>query len=157
MVTFRVGSACSVKWRQRPLADAAQTGAPNRGHCLCGDIELRISGPIADILHCHCDNCRRISGNYVAASRVAFDDLEVVDPGERLGWHHLPYARYGFCSGCGSTLFFVANYRPDMAAVMVGVLDDVSGLTLGGVWFADDAQHHNPLPTDVPHFSGSAE
>lgn len=154
MAISLAGSVSWVKWQPRRLAD---TGRPRDGRCLCGEIELRIAGPIADILHCHCDNCRRISGNYVAASRVAFDDLEVVDPGDRLGWHHLPYARYGFCSGCGSTLFFVANDRADMAAVMVGVLDDVSELTLGGVWFVDDAQHHNPLPADVPHFSGSAE
>jgi hypothetical protein len=38
---------------------------------------------------------------------------------------------------------------------MVGTLDDASGLKLGAIWFADDAQPHNDLPKGVPHFRGN--
>ena len=91
----------------------------------------------------------------MAAARVDNRHLQIDDVGDRLAWHDLPYARYGFCRACGSTLFFRAADTPDRTSVMVGVLDDVSDLRLGGVWFADDAQAHHELPGHVPHFSGN--
>ncbi len=134
------------------IHDETQTG-----HCLCGDISLTISAPLEQVLHCHCENCRRISGNFVAAARVSNEDLDVADPKGRLDWHRFPYARYGFCRGCGSTLFFVAAEHEDRTSVMVGALDDDAGIPLGEIWFADEAQLHNTPLTDVPQFAGNSE
>lgn len=107
------------------------------------------------MLQCHCENCRRLSGNFVAATRTATDRVEVQDPDGALGWHDLGYARYGFCRECGATLFYRAADRPEVTSMMVGGLDDASGLTLGAVWFSDEAQPHNTLPDGVPHHHGN--
>jgi hypothetical protein len=76
------------------------------GHCLCGGVAYQTDGPIAEVMQCHCENCRRLSGNFVAAGRAATDDLQIADPDGYLRWHELGYARYGFCRNCGSTLFY---------------------------------------------------
>lgn len=125
------------------------------GHCLCEAISLTIAAPLTEVLHCHCENCRRITGNFVAAARVDNANLEIEDPTGQLRWHHFAYARYGFCSNCGSTLFFVAADSDDGCSVMLGALDVTDDIPLGQIWFADAAQLHNLPLADVPQFSGN--
>lgn len=126
------------------------------GRCLCGSVTYRTHLPHQVVLHCHCENCRRISGNFVAASRAESVDLHVSDAAGRLSWYDLAYARYGFCQKCGSTLFYQASDNDHLTSVMTGTLDDASDLSLHEVWFAPEAQQHNTLSDKVPHFDGNA-
>ena len=134
----------------------AEADAPRTGGCLCGAVRYR-TGPVESIMQCHCENCRRLSGNFVAGCRTPTEDLDISDAEERFRWHDLGYARYGFCSGCGSTLFYRSSERPEATAVMVGTLDDATGLQLASVWYANEAQPHNTLPDGVPSFAGNPD
>ena len=135
------------------MSEANQT--PTTGQCLCGQVSFLVDGDRENILHCHCVNCRRLTGNFIAASRVKTSDV-VFASDTTLRWYELGYAKYGFCSGCGSTLFFVPEDDPEQTSITAGTFDDVSDLELGGVWFTADAQAHNtPLPSGVPHFEGN--
>lgn len=125
------------------------------GRCLCGGVTYRASLMLPQVLQCHCENCRRLSGNFVAASRTETSDLHISDPKSHLQWYDLGYAAYGFCRNCGATLFFRAADRQDITSVMVGTLDDAAGLALHAVWFANEAQPFNELPKDLPHFQGN--
>ena len=125
------------------------------GGCLCAAVRYttEITG---GALHCHCGNCRRLTGNFIAAVRCAPNSLRIDDPDGRLGRHELGFAHYGFCTACGSTLYFEAADRPDTPSVTLGTIDDASGIELDSVWFAHEAQAHNVLPPDVPHHAGNA-
>ena len=129
----------------------SSTADLRRGGCLCGAVRYRT--PLVDdaVLQCHCENCRRLSGNFVAAVRSNTADLELTDPDRAFAWYDLDYARYGFCRRCGATLFFAPAEPPSQISVMVGSLDDASGLRLESVWFAAEAQPHNPLPNVTLH------
>jgi len=120
-------------------------------------VRYRTAQPLEQVLQCHCSNCRRTSGNFVAAVRTSTDDLEIEHEADHLRWYDLGYAKYGFCERCGSTLLFRAADSEQITSVMVGTLDDASGLTVREVWFADEAQPHNTLPGDVPHFDGNGK
>lgn len=133
----------------------ADPETPRTGGCLCGGVTYEAHGPFSDVLQCHCNNCRRLSGNFVAATRTATTNLTIQDHSDVFRWHDLDYAKYGFCSDCGATLFYRAADRPHLTSIMVGGLDDASGLRLGAVWFADEAQAHNSLPPGVPHHDGN--
>ena len=37
-----------------------------RGRCMCGDIRYEITGSMFDVVHCHCESCRRHSSNAFA-------------------------------------------------------------------------------------------
>ena len=126
------------------------------GHCLCGAITFAIDGPVRDILHCHCENCRRISGNFVAGTSCETADL-TISGDDHLRWYDLGYARYGFCGDCGSQLFWQGAEHRGRTSVKVGSLDDTSGLRVSGVWFADDAQPHVHLHPAVPHHEGNGD
>ncbi len=129
----------------------------SNGGCLCGAVTYRLTDPPAEVLHCHCENCRRVSGNFVAAARVPTEAIVLTDPDERLTWYDLTYARYGFCGTCGSNLFWVGADHEETTSLMVGSLHVDDELRLGGVWFAADAQRHHALPGHVPHFAGNGD
>ncbi|MDW3176206.1 MAG: GFA family protein [Acidimicrobiia bacterium] len=129
-------------------------GAPTGG-CLCGAITYHVDGPLRDVLHCHCLNCRKISGNFVASSGSATEDLTISDAEGALRWFDLGYARYGFCSTCGSSLFWQGAEHADRTSIQAGSLDDASAISLVGVWFADEAQSHVLVDESVPHFAGN--
>lgn len=124
------------------------------GQCLCGNVSYDVDGPLRNILHCHCENCRRVSGNHVASSGAATEDITVYGD-EHLRWYDLGYARYGFCGTCGSSLFWVGAEHADRTSIQAGSLNDASGLTLDGVWFADEAQSHLTVDANVPHYQGN--
>ena len=124
------------------------------GRCLCGAVSY--SGEAATgVLHCHCTNCRRLTGNFIAAVRTATEDLVIDDEDSQLRWHELDYARYGFCQRCGATLFFQPADRVH-TSMTAGTMDDTVGLELESVWFVHERQDHNPLPEGVPHHRGNA-
>lgn len=122
------------------------------GSCLCGAITFEVAGEIAEVLHCHCVNCRRATGNFVAASGCDTQDLTIADAGDQLTWFDLGYCRYGFCKTCGSRMFWQGADHMERTSLQVGVLDNVDGLELAGVWFAPEAQPHHIVDPTVPHF-----
>ena len=42
------------------------------GQCLCGGVRFRTRGKLRGVIYCHCSQCRRQSGHFVAATK-AFD------------------------------------------------------------------------------------
>jgi len=117
------------------------------GGCLCGAVRYTVSGPLRQILVCHCVECRRWCGRAWPATAARNGDLEVETGGE-LVW--LPSRRSehgaerGFCARCGSVLFWrvPAGERTSIAA---GSLDDPSGLDVAAHIWVDHA-----LPWDAP-------
>ncbi|MDD8021642.1 MAG: GFA family protein [Paracoccaceae bacterium] len=95
------------------------------GGCQCGAVQFTISAGPADYGICHCRMCQRATGN-------AFAPLFQV-PGDRVAWHGAAtewassnVAWRGFCSTCGTPLYyrdaeaieimagcFAPDFRPD--------------------------------------------
>ena len=100
-----------------------------KGSCLCGAVRYEIHGAARSVVACHCSQCRKTSGHYVAATQVASADLDVTGAAALRWFRSSPTAERGFCGTCGSQLF----WRPDGRAVisiMAGTLDGPSGLRL---------------------------
>jgi hypothetical protein len=125
------------------MADPARTG-----RCLCGGISFTTHGPLRPVIDCHCHRCRRWSGHHVAATSTALADLVLVDPDGLLRWHEVPGAAYGFCSRCGSSLFWRSD-EPDRMSVCAGVLDPPTGLVTEQALFVSEASDYH-VRQDVP-------
>ena len=125
------------------------------GSCLCAAISFTVEGALRNVLHCHCVNCQKSSGNYVAATSCELANLTVADPTSLLRWYDLGYAQYGFCATCGSRLFWQGTEHPDQISIQVGCLDDGPELPLEAVWFANDAHHHVPVNHNVAQHVGN--
>lgn len=99
------------------------------GSCLCGDVSYQITGPLRPIIACHCNQCRKTSGNFVTATQVSLDQLSLTNK-DGLNWYASSQsARRGFCAHCGSNLFWQRNDEPKIS-IMAGTLDGPTGLKI---------------------------
>lgn len=114
------------------------------GQCLCTGVSYRITGDKRDVVNCHCYRCRRTSGHFVAASTVSVDDLVLVSD-DTLRWYRIENVEYGFCSECGSSLFWRASDKPQTVAVMAGTIDPPTGLRTTHALFVDTASDYHRL------------
>ncbi len=97
------------------------------GRCHCGAVTFTVAGPVRDVIYCHCVQCRKQSGHFVAATACGDDQLSVVGA-EHLTWYAASEAaKRGFCATCGSLLFWKAN-DSDTTSIMAGAFDAPSGL-----------------------------
>lgn len=96
------------------------------GGCLCGGVRYRVNGPLRDVVFCHCTRCRRTHGHFAAYTACAGEDLEPVESGG-LRWYESDGARRGFCSVCGSSVFWERQGRPTIS-IAAGTLDGPTGL-----------------------------
>lgn len=92
------------------------------GGCLCGKVRFTTTGPLREVIFCHCSQCRRQSGHFFAATSVPATALELVGE-ENLSWFAASdFARRGFCSTCGTLLFWKPNGEARYA-VLAGAFD----------------------------------
>lgn len=55
------------------------------GSCLCGEVNVEVSGSITSIIHCHCSLCRKNSGTAFATNAfVNTSDFTITKGQERL-------------------------------------------------------------------------
>ncbi len=94
----------------------------HRGSCLCGAITFEVSGPLPPPDACHCTACRKQSGHYFVSTDVPRSTL-VVQGAERVTWFQSSEkVRRGFCSRCGSPLFWDPLGK-DWIGIAMGAFD----------------------------------
>ena len=84
------------------------------GGCLCGAVTFFVRFPTNWVAHCHCTICRRAHGaafvTWVSAPEKQFSPS---DPEAQLRWYRSSReGERGFCSRCGSSLFFRSPQWP---------------------------------------------
>ncbi|WP_166418580.1 GFA family protein [Cochlodiniinecator piscidefendens] len=92
------------------------------GSCLCGAVRFSVAGDLSDPSACHCTNCRKHTGHFEVSTDVARSAL-TIEGAEALSWYHSSErVRRGFCSTCGSTLFFDPPHL-DWIGISMGAFD----------------------------------
>ena len=92
------------------------------GSCLCGAVRFRTSGALRGVIYCHCTQCRKQTGHYVAATQAADQNI-AIEGAENLTWYAAsPGARRGFCKECGSSLFW-ERLKSGAIGIAAGTLD----------------------------------
>ena len=120
------------------------------GSCLCGAVRYRVSGPLRPIIACHCIQCRKSSGHYVAATACPSKDLQI--DGDTLQWFaSSSEAERGFCSRCGSNLFW-RRMGANSTSIWAGSIDGPTGLQIAQQMFTGSKGDYYDLP-DAPQVS----
>ncbi|WP_111734736.1 GFA family protein [Roseovarius amoyensis] len=124
------------------------------GGCLCGAVRFTTKGPVREVVACHCGQCRRQTGLYHAATSIPNDRLSV-EGGEAIRWYRTSdHARRGFCSPCGSALFWSPD-EGDFTSVLAGAFDEPSGLKLTAHIFCADKGDFYEITDSLPLYPGS--
>jgi len=90
-----------------------------------------VRGALRDVIACHCSQCRRTSGHFVAATGAESDRI-TLEKAESLVWFaSSERAERGFCGRCGGNLFWrpFQNER-GWISIMAGTLDPPTELKL---------------------------
>ena len=97
------------------------------GGCLCGAVRYEATGPLRDVSVCHCGQCRKWHGH--AGAYTAVDRPRLKLPEQRgLRWFRSSeFARRGFCSECGSSLFWQHD-KAGHTSIAAGTLDGPTGI-----------------------------
>lgn len=76
--------------------------------CLCGDIEIELTGEPVVQLYCHCDDCQRAHGAAYAPVAVYRAGDVKVTRGEPREWRLVSTPRFS-CANCGARLFLLGS------------------------------------------------
>src|SRR5688500_18584644 len=112
--------------RRRP---SGRREGMHKGSCLCGAISFEVAGELPGPDACHCSQCRKHSGHYFASTDVPRAALTMKGD-EHVAWYRSSdKVRRGFCSICGSSLFWDPLER-DWIAVAMGAFEAPTGTRL---------------------------
>ncbi len=126
------------------------------GSCLCGAVRYRVTGPLSDVVGCHCSQCRKQTGHYMPATRARMKDFALVEDGGLRWYRASDEAERGFCGSCGSMLF----WREDGAsqiAIAAGSIDGPTGVVTAAHIFVADKGDYYRLDDDLPQYEQSGD
>jgi hypothetical protein len=119
------------------------------GSCLCGKVAFTIEGDLSPPSACHCGQCRKQSGHVWSSTWTHQDNLSFT-ASDTLRWFRASEtARRGFCSECGSFLFWQHN-EEDTISISMGALSAPTGLKLSKHIFVADKGDYYDISDDLP-------
>lgn len=114
------------------------------GGCLCGGVSYEVQGELRSVVACHCRQCRKTSGHYVAATQAL--QANVAIRSTTLNWFQSSEtAERGFCDTCGSNLFWRRHGNPYIS-ILAGTIDGPTGLKIESQIHTESAGDYYDLP-----------
>ncbi|WP_422422596.1 GFA family protein [Pseudomonas sp. GZD-222] len=93
------------------------------GGCHCGALRYRVRGPLADVAHCHCSVCRRVSGGLLVTwATLSCADFQWLSGSPQCYDSSPSCVRY-FCSRCGAHVALTTDLSPETIDITITTLD----------------------------------
>lgn len=128
------------------------------GSCLCGAVRFEVTLPTKWCAHCHCSLCRRAHGAaFVTWFGVERENFSFLEGESTLEWHRsTEEARRGFCSKCGSTMFFESERWPGEVHIALVHMDEPIDREPRAHVFFDDHVSWFEFGDQLPRMGGSS-
>jgi hypothetical protein len=121
----------------------------HKGSCLCGAVSFEVDSDLGKPDACHCSQCRKQSGHYWASTNIARSALAIRGE-DKISWYQSSEKiRRGFCSVCGSVLFWDPPHR-DWTAIAMGAFDAPTGTRLAKHIFTADKGDYYEIGDGLP-------
>ncbi len=126
------------------------------GGCLCGAVRFEISGPLRDVVNCHCTMCQKLHGVFGAHSKAMKNNISITED-RGLKWYRTSeIAQRGFCRECGSSLFWQPDEQ-DATGILAGSFDQPTNLkTMGHIFVGEKADFYE-ICDPFPQFENSSD
>ena len=105
-----------------------------KGQCLCGAVQVEAVIAFDGLTVCHCDMCRRHTSSMFIGLSPVQDTLKIEGPAK--SFNSSDWAERGFCSECGSTLWY-GTVHDGARYLAAGLFEDAAGLTPKFEYFSD--------------------
>ena len=87
------------------------------------------------------------------AATAAQPNQVTFESSDTLRWYEpAPGVEYGFCTNCGSSLFWRAANVDDKLCIAAGTLDQPTGLRTTKAWWVAEAADYHQRPAGVTEF-----
>jgi len=125
----------------------------HEGGCLCGAVCFTVTGDLAPPDACHCTRCRKSSGHFFVSTDVPKARVQVTGE-EHLSWFATSArVRRGFCSTCGSQLFWDPVER-DWIGVAMGAFETPTATHIGVHVHTADKGDYYEIDDGAPQWGG---
>ncbi|MER0240345.1 GFA family protein [Fulvimarina sp. MAC8] len=123
-------------------------GDKRTGGCRCGAVRFVASGAPASVRACHCSDCRKASGAPYSVF-VEYAEADIAWSGEIPSRFTVEAASRSFCGMCGSPLAYRDSRLDSRVYLLIGALDDPSGLSPSDHAFVQSKLDGVVIPEDV--------
>ena len=122
-----------------------------KGSCDCQGVVFELIAELRDVVFCHCSQCRKTSGHYWAATQVPKVNLNLIKATSLSWYDSSDKARRGFCSVCGSSMFYERK-GIDKISVSAGSLETPTSLDqMRHIYVASKGDYYD-ISDDLPQF-----
>jgi len=124
------------------------------GSCLCGAIQFEIKGPISNIVHCHCSQCRKAQGSAFATNGIVTSgDFKLLSGENKLtAYESTPGQIKYFCRICGSPIISKTESKPDQVRIRLGTItSDVIERPMAHIFTTSKANWED-ISGDLPQY-----
>ena len=122
-----------------------------KGSCECQGVMFELTGELRDVVFCHCSQCRKTSGHYWAATQVSKGNLNLIKATSLSWYDSSDKARRGFCSVCGSSMFYERK-GIDKISVSAGSLELPTSLDRMRHIYVTSKGDYYDISDDLPQF-----
>ena len=121
------------------------------GSCLCGAVRFEVAGDLPNPDACHCTQCRKTSGHYFVSTDLPRSAV-TIQGAENVTWYRSSEkVRRGFCSTCGSSLFWDPIQR-DWMGIAMGAFDKPTGAHIHVHIYVADKGDYYDIGDGAPQF-----
>lgn len=122
------------------------------GGCLCGAVRYEVHGPLRPVVYCYCEQCRKTSGHFVAASACDPQELVLIEDSGLRWFDSSLHAQRGFCSTCGGNLFWRLA-KGGHVSIMAGTIDPPTGLKAIAHIFVGSMSDYHQIADGLPQYA----
>jgi hypothetical protein len=121
------------------------------GSCLCGAVRFEVASALPPPNACHCTICRKQSGHFFASTGVPRAAV-TIHGGDAITWYRSSEkVRRGFCSTCGSPLFWDKDLK-DWIGIAMGAFARPTATRLEVHIFVADKGDYYDIEDGVPQY-----
>uniref|UniRef100_A0A7S3K468 CENP-V/GFA domain-containing protein n=1 Tax=Aureoumbra lagunensis TaxID=44058 RepID=A0A7S3K468_9STRA len=120
------------------------------GGCLCGKVRYAVNGNVRGVVWCHCSQCQRSHGATAAYTSAPKSSL-IIDESNVSWYESSETSRRGFCSNCGSSLFYDSHSSLNIE-ISAGTFDQPTHLKCIGHIFSDSISDYYKITDELPRY-----
>ena len=107
-----------------------------KGSCLCKSISFEIFNECRYSILCHCTMCQKSNAEFSNYTKVKKENFKFSTKKNLKWFYSSKNFKRGFCSNCGSSLFFQSQHSNTEIAVSTGSLDSTVPVK-GHIYYKD--------------------
>ena len=124
------------------------------GSCLCKNISFKILNECRYSVFCHCTMCQKSNAEFSNYTKVKKENLKFITKKKLKWFNSSKNFKRGFCSECGSSLFFQSILSDDYIAISTGSLD--KNIPSKGHIYYKDKKSNLTFSNNLKKFKASA-